>query len=156
MLRPKFLWPYSQIDWVRVYQYKDMLDIGCDTEKFPSQVGAVHVKASLTAVARSTRRTACACALRNGHCNTPYSRRNLTTPYRKAPSFTACCPAVQQYIMSRVNDYNITLEGWEDFVGNSSVMGPTMQVSHAPGSPAAQRHQPAQAPCPSHHPLLVC
>lgn len=59
-----------EIDWVRVYQYKDMLDIGCDTEKFPSQ----------------------------------------------------------QYIMSRVNDYNITLEGWEDFVGNSSVMGPTMQA----------------------------
>ncbi|GIM02208.1 hypothetical protein Vretimale_7129 [Volvox reticuliferus] len=62
------------IDYVRVYQSRNEINVGCDTEEFPSQA----------------------------------------------------------YIDAHVSDYKITLDGFEDFVGNSHVMGPTMQ---APSSP---------------------
>ncbi len=42
----------------------------------------------------------------------------------------------QAYISAHVSDYKISLAGWDDFVGNSSVMGPTMEEPPvgAPGS----------------------
>ncbi|KAG2452496.1 hypothetical protein HYH02_002735 [Chlamydomonas schloesseri] len=58
-----------EIDYIRVYQPKDAINVGCDTPDFPSQ----------------------------------------------------------DYIDRNVNLYKITLAGYEDFVGDSRVMGPTME-----------------------------
>ncbi|EFJ46707.1 hypothetical protein VOLCADRAFT_105452 [Volvox carteri f. nagariensis] len=69
-IHPDLQLPASMmIDYVRVYQARDEINVGCDTPEFPSQA----------------------------------------------------------YIDSHLSDYKIDLAGFDDFVGNSSVMGPTME-----------------------------
>ncbi|PNW74802.1 hypothetical protein CHLRE_12g509200v5 [Chlamydomonas reinhardtii] len=63
-----------EVDYIRVYQSRDSINVGCDTPEFPSQ----------------------------------------------------------DYINKNVQRFKVNLPGWEDYVGDSRVMGPTMEPQEEP------------------------